>query len=372
MQEVLNGHEKDCCVAFHMEPNIFRKIVSYLKTENLLRDTRGMRVDEQLEMFMFMLSHNASYEDLQFEFKHSGETIHRHINAVFEIIPALTYQFLKPTLTAEPHFKITTDSRFFPYFENCLGAIDGTHVPITIAEAKQALYRNRKGTLSQNIMDEEWLDNQADNIPRGSFVDLLEGDNNYNNDVASLSSQIQNGNAVRDAIALQMWEDYSHNRATVMFGRGSPKINLMQVASMQKKPSPTARTGGKRKKRSPKAKCSKASWNPGLEKGLVQILIDHDNDCYRAQNGWTSDAWNRMVQKFLERFPFVAFSKDQIQDKEKELKRDFRVLKEARKQSGVHWDQKLCMIMAEPEIWDNIIMSHPKASKFQRRVPTIR
>jgi hypothetical protein len=40
-------------------------------------------VEEQLGMFMFMLSHNASYEDLQYEFKHSGETIHRPIKTVF-------------------------------------------------------------------------------------------------------------------------------------------------------------------------------------------------------------------------------------------------------------------------------------------------
>jgi hypothetical protein len=42
-----------------MEPNIFRDIASYLREENLLRDTRGVRVEEQLGMFMFMLSHNA-------------------------------------------------------------------------------------------------------------------------------------------------------------------------------------------------------------------------------------------------------------------------------------------------------------------------
>jgi hypothetical protein len=76
MQETLDGHEKDCCVAFRMESNIFRDIASYLREENLICGTRGVRVEEQLGMFMFMLSHNASYEDLQYEFKHSGETIH--------------------------------------------------------------------------------------------------------------------------------------------------------------------------------------------------------------------------------------------------------------------------------------------------------
>lgn len=36
--------------------------------------------------------------------------------------------------------------------QNCIGAIDGTHIPITIAEEKAPPYRNRKGTLSQNVM----------------------------------------------------------------------------------------------------------------------------------------------------------------------------------------------------------------------------
>lgn len=93
-----------------------------------------------------------------------------------------------------------------------------------------------------------------------------------------------------------------------------------------------------------------------MEKGLVQILLDHDNDRYRAQNGWKTEAWNLMYQKFCDQFPYVGFSRDQVQDKEKELKREFNMLKNARQQSGVHWDEKLCMIVAEPAIWDNIIV----------------
>lgn len=36
--------------------------------------------------------------------------------------------------------------------QNCLGAIDGTHLPMTIASSEAAPYRNRKGTFSQNVM----------------------------------------------------------------------------------------------------------------------------------------------------------------------------------------------------------------------------
>jgi hypothetical protein len=45
---------------------------------------------------------------------------------------------------------------------------------------------------------------------------------------------------------------------------------------------------------------------------------------------------------------------DRVQDKEKDLKRDYRMLRDARKQSGVGWDEERCMIQAEPHLWDNL------------------
>jgi hypothetical protein len=76
LNEILEGHEKNCLVAFRMEPSIFKDITTFLREEHILCDTRGITMEEKLGMFLFMLSHNASYEDLQHEFKHSGETIH--------------------------------------------------------------------------------------------------------------------------------------------------------------------------------------------------------------------------------------------------------------------------------------------------------
>lgn len=85
MTEVLEGHVMNCLVAYRMEPEVFKSTAEFLRRKNLVRDTRGVRVEEKLAMFMYMLSHNASYQDMQYEFKHSGATIHLHIRAFFDI-----------------------------------------------------------------------------------------------------------------------------------------------------------------------------------------------------------------------------------------------------------------------------------------------
>ncbi|WVZ81715.1 hypothetical protein U9M48_029059, partial [Paspalum notatum var. saurae] len=159
-----------------------------------------------------------------------------------------------------------------------------------------------------------------------------------------------------------------------MLGRGSPRINLIQAVSMHKKLSPrsTANTHKKGKSpkggKSPKADRNRAKWTTGLEKGLVDLLLEHNNVCYKGQNGWSSEAWNRIYRLFKERFPYVPFTRVQVTDKERELKREYRALKEIRKQSGVSWNERLCMVEADEHLWKNIITSFgEKAKKFRTK-----
>ena len=44
------------------------------------------------------------------------------------------------------------NTTFFPYFSNCIGALDGTHVPSNIRMDNQKPFRSRKGTVSQNVL----------------------------------------------------------------------------------------------------------------------------------------------------------------------------------------------------------------------------
>ena len=57
-----------------------------------------------------------------------------------------------PTLDTPLAVRIARDSRYFPYFKDCIGAIDGTHIAMSVPVADQTRYRNRKGFLSQNVL----------------------------------------------------------------------------------------------------------------------------------------------------------------------------------------------------------------------------
>lgn len=42
----------------------------------------------------------------------------------------------------------------------------------------------------------------------------------------------------------------------------------------------------------------RAAWNVELEKSLVDLLFEHNMPPHRAQNGWSLDAWNKIVYEF--------------------------------------------------------------------------
>jgi hypothetical protein len=66
---------------------------------------------------------------------------------------------------------------------------------------------------------------------------------------------------------------------------------------------------------------ARATWNSRYEKGLVDIMRDDVNiPLFRGQNGWSGEGWRSISEKFTQMYPLAHFTKQQLQEKEKELK----------------------------------------------------
>jgi hypothetical protein len=57
--------------------------------------------------------------------------VFRHFQSVLSGLCSLADVFIRPA-TPEVQEEIRSDSRFFPYFKDCIGALDGTHISANV------------------------------------------------------------------------------------------------------------------------------------------------------------------------------------------------------------------------------------------------
>lgn len=137
-----------------MGPRAFMILCEILTERGLLQPSNNMNVPEQLFVFLTIISQSQTNRESQDVWQHSGETISRRFSEVLDAICALYDDFIKPpNFDKVQHFLRGNRHRYDTWFDNCVGAIDGTHVPCTpIGVDNPTAYRNRKGVNSQNIM----------------------------------------------------------------------------------------------------------------------------------------------------------------------------------------------------------------------------
>ncbi|CAH9097124.1 unnamed protein product, partial [Cuscuta europaea] len=154
INELLSGHDKRCFNAFRMHQETFRHLCFDLENKYGLRPSYRMSVLEKVGLFVFVLSKGASNRDTQERFQHSGETVSRIFKEVLSAMDGFSRDLIVPK---DPEFKdvpiqIGNDERYMPHFKNCIGAIDGTHIAITVPEEEQLRYRGRKGIPTTNVL----------------------------------------------------------------------------------------------------------------------------------------------------------------------------------------------------------------------------
>ncbi|KAH1063729.1 hypothetical protein J1N35_028716 [Gossypium stocksii] len=154
MQKLLNGHEKRCFHMFRMTQSTFHQLCMDLESKYGLFPSDRISTLENVDLFVFTLSKGAS-NDIQERFQHFGEAISRILNEVLNIMDDLSRDIIRPR---DLEFKeipsqIANDTKYMPYFKDCIGAIDDTHIDVIIREENQLCYRGRKGTPTVNVLE---------------------------------------------------------------------------------------------------------------------------------------------------------------------------------------------------------------------------
>jgi hypothetical protein len=142
-----------CFETFRMRRTVFHRLHETLVSQYGLKSTRGVCSKEALAMFLWTLGAPQSNRTVKNVFSHSTETVSRKFSEVLHSVTLLAADIIKPK---DPLFRTVhprlEEARFWPHFKDCIGAIDGSHIPVTVAPSEQPKYIGRHGYPSQNIM----------------------------------------------------------------------------------------------------------------------------------------------------------------------------------------------------------------------------
>ncbi|XP_028757226.1 uncharacterized protein LOC114716391 [Neltuma alba] len=150
IHETIRRTEK-CRDVIRMGPQAFMQLCAKLRNTGRVKDSKNVTVEEQVAKFLHTLAHNVRSRTMAFYFNRSRETISRHFHNVLQAIVSLEAEFLVQPSGSEVSPEILNNERFYPYFKDCIGAIDGTHVRAKVPKKEAARFRGRKDYPTQNV-----------------------------------------------------------------------------------------------------------------------------------------------------------------------------------------------------------------------------
>ena len=152
-QEVMIGHPRRFQEVMRMPRYTFGRLVRFLEERTDLQSSRNISIEEKLAMFMHAVGHGQGNQSVQERYQHSGETVSRCFHEVLNALMIVHLHYIQqPDKDERLADKIKNNPKFTPFFDDCLGALDGTHIFAHVPPAESAPYRNRKGTVTQNVL----------------------------------------------------------------------------------------------------------------------------------------------------------------------------------------------------------------------------
>lgn len=147
------AESSDCYDMFRMDRPVFEKLHDLLLQSYGLKSTRRTTSVESLAMFLWMVGSPQSFRQAKNRFYRSMETVSRKFDKVLESLVKLAGDII---CLVDPEFRTphrrVQNPLFAPFFDNCIGAIDGTHIEVVVPKKEFICHLNRKSVTSQNVL----------------------------------------------------------------------------------------------------------------------------------------------------------------------------------------------------------------------------
>ncbi|XP_060965579.1 protein ALP1-like [Cannabis sativa] len=98
-------------------------------------------------MFLFVIGHNERHRVVADRFQQSTSTTSEYFRKLLKAVCRLSKELITP-----PLFDVVLLEIQYPFFKNCVGAIDGTHISAHVPIDEQIPYRGQKVDTTQNVM----------------------------------------------------------------------------------------------------------------------------------------------------------------------------------------------------------------------------
>ncbi|GKA06427.1 putative nuclease HARBI1 [Tanacetum coccineum] len=141
----------NCRKIIRMSVEAFKILCQKLENECGLRPTQRMSVEEQVARFLHIVGNDVRTRFVSWLYRQSVSATSRHFNRVLNAIISLEEQYIKQPTGDIVQKEIQEKLRFYPFFKDCIGAIDGTHVRVRVPNRDTPIYRGRKGYPTINV-----------------------------------------------------------------------------------------------------------------------------------------------------------------------------------------------------------------------------
>ncbi|XP_024006787.1 uncharacterized protein LOC112083359 [Eutrema salsugineum] len=144
VQKLMHGSDQQCYDILRMKQRPFKELCKMLSRRYGLRESENVYVEESVAMFLEVVGQDMTMRVIAERYQRSLDTVKRKLDDVLSVLLKFAADTLKPEEGefTRVHPVLTKGNRYRP-FKNCIGALDGTHIPVRPPSRNAEAYRGR-------------------------------------------------------------------------------------------------------------------------------------------------------------------------------------------------------------------------------------